>query len=403
MKIKRLQVAVLFLSFVLFACSGGESSVTPTQNIVSVGNLSVNISGLPDGLSADVTLTGTGVNQKITGSESITGLTTGTYTLTTATVLDANYNYSLDTPAFDISITENQTTEVSLDYLTNEVVSHGVITGFGSVYVNGTHYNTDATQLETDEGDDENINQLKLGMVVSVKGTLSANGVEGIAKSIRHTSKIKGIIDSIDLVTPSITVLSQTILIDEQTIFHDSELDALQATNLVSIDIVDTESGEFLATRIKLYDDDPDAVFKLSGNINELDEATTTFTIYDITVNYGSAEVNGDLVDGTLVSVKSLQQIVDSVFIAESIKVFSDDEHSDNYYTSYRNHAINGFVSDFVSVEEFSLGDFDITTNDETEYKGGIADDIVDGIQLNIHGRINSDGKIVAKKVRFGK
>ncbi|MCP3675231.1 MAG: hypothetical protein GY829_12270, partial [Gammaproteobacteria bacterium] len=47
--------------------------------------------------------------------------------------------------------------------------------------------------------------------------------------------------------------------------------------------------------------------------------------------------------------------------------------------------------------------DFDITTNDETEYKGGIADDIVDGIQLNIHGRINSDGKIVAKKVRFGK
>ena len=48
------------------------------------------------------------------------------------------------------------------------VVSRGIITGFGSVYVNGVRYHTEGTRftIDDDEGDESG---LKVGMIVTVR------------------------------------------------------------------------------------------------------------------------------------------------------------------------------------------------------------------------------------------
>ena len=65
--------------------------------------------------------------------------------------------------------------------------SVGTITAFGSVWVNGVEFETPATQV-TVEGAVSSTDALRLGMVVTVKGTINADKVSGIADLSRARS-----------------------------------------------------------------------------------------------------------------------------------------------------------------------------------------------------------------------
>ena len=61
------------------------------------------------------------------------------------------------------------------------VISRGHITSIGSIVVNGTEFNTDDTVIivggeEKGIGDDVVMDNLKIGMVVTVKGRLEEDG-----------------------------------------------------------------------------------------------------------------------------------------------------------------------------------------------------------------------------------
>ena len=79
----------------------------------------------------------------------------------------------------------------------------GIITGFGSVFVNGVEIETAGAQISIDdissvEGD------LKVGMKVQIEAT------DNIASSIIYKSEIKGPIESITTANNSFSVLGQT-------------------------------------------------------------------------------------------------------------------------------------------------------------------------------------------------
>ena len=64
-------------------------------------------------------------------------------------------------------------------------VSVGRITAFGSVWVNGVKFETPATQV-TVEGAASSTTALRLGMVVTVKGTINADKVSGLEIGRAH-------------------------------------------------------------------------------------------------------------------------------------------------------------------------------------------------------------------------
>ena len=85
--------------------------------------------------------------------------------------------------------------------------TNGVITGFGSVIVNGVKFETDATDVDTDDDDQGNEDDLEVGMVVTISGTVDEDGTTGDASEISYDEEIQGPIDSVDLADESFVIL----------------------------------------------------------------------------------------------------------------------------------------------------------------------------------------------------
>ena len=71
-----------------------------------------------------------------------------------------------------------------------------LITGFGSVYVNGIRFHTGGTQFSID--DESGVeSDLRVGMIVTVKGSKNDDGVNGHATHISYDNELKGPVASI--------------------------------------------------------------------------------------------------------------------------------------------------------------------------------------------------------------
>jgi hypothetical protein len=84
------------------------------------------------------------------------------------------------------------------------VVSKGTITGFGSVIVNGVHYDSNGADITIDDNPGLE-SDLAVGDVVVVKGTLSSSGTSGSADSIDFDDAVEGPVSAIDLAGGTIT------------------------------------------------------------------------------------------------------------------------------------------------------------------------------------------------------
>ena len=68
----------------------------------------------------------------------------------------------------------------------------GVITGFGSVFVNGVKFETSTTEISTDDNDAASESDLQVGMIVTLSGEISEDGATGTANSIHYEEQLKG-------------------------------------------------------------------------------------------------------------------------------------------------------------------------------------------------------------------
>ena len=110
---------------------------------------------------------------------------------------------------------------------TGSVTTSGVITGFGSVYVNGVEYETDGSSFSLDDGDDgiESEDELEVGMVVTLTGTLNADGVTGTATHIEYDDELEGIVSASNVSNGigTLVTMGQTVNVDADTEFENDE------------------------------------------------------------------------------------------------------------------------------------------------------------------------------------
>ena len=101
------------------------------------------------------------------------------------------------------------------------IVSQGTVTGFGSIFVNGVRYDTNAASFQID-GATGTEADLAVGDVVIVFGTLNAGETTGTAETVLFDDVVEGPVTAIDDVANTITVLEQLIRIDADTSFDDN-------------------------------------------------------------------------------------------------------------------------------------------------------------------------------------
>ena len=203
------------------------------------------------------------------------------------------------------------------EVLTQNATSSGVVSGFGSVYVNGLRYVTEISNIlsngvESDEA------ALKVGMKVVVNAHQSS-ATEGTAFEVKYLADAIGEIEAIDLAAPSISVLGQTYLITSATKFDEVIFNELRESMVVELSAFENANGSFTVTYLTIKDDFSE--HQLTGRVSKLKARDKTFFIGELLVNYGDADVDGSLYDGSTVSLKNDIGLIASEFNADEVSV----------------------------------------------------------------------------------
>ena len=183
--------------------------------------------------------------------------------------------------------------------------STGIITGFGSVYVDGVEYETNGTTVTID-GVPASEADLHVGMLVNVTG--SDDGVNGDAVSIEFNDELEGLVTANDL-TNGLVVMGYSITVDNSTNFDGfTDITTISVGSSVEVSGYPDGKGGIHATYIELEDTYADGdELEVKGVITSIIDANSFVIDTTLTVDHSSADVSeaGTLAVGLYVEVKS--------------------------------------------------------------------------------------------------
>ncbi|MGQ0667077.1 MAG: DUF5666 domain-containing protein, partial [Nitrospiraceae bacterium] len=280
-------------------------------------------------------------------------------------------------------------------------VSSGTITGFGSVKLSGKEYQTQNTSFMVD-GQPGMQNDLKVGMVVTVNGSLSSSGIR-TATTITQDDVVEGAIQAIPATNDRIVVLGQTVLIDNGTVFDNSispqNIGGLAVGDLVEVNGFVKGKGLIIATLIEKKT--LPVTCEVSGIIENHDSGAEIFTIGGLTVAYSSAVFNdmpnpaGNAWNDVLVEVKgspcgqAAQPLLATKLEPVRINVMNAGEVE-----------VEGAITLFNSPASFTVNGVPVVTNANTIFEGGVAGDLALGVEVEVEGSL-ANGILTAKEVSF--
>lgn len=300
---------------------------------------------------------------------------------------------------------------------TGAAVAVGPVTGFGSVIVNGIHYETSNA---TFSDDDRVITEaeLEVGDMVVLKGTIEDDNTNAVAETVELAETVEGPVTEVDTAAGTFVVLGQLVQVTLETIADDNcdgatgTLDDLLGFAVVEVSgpYAQNAAGDVVvaATRYECQlAADPDG-FEINGPVSNLDTTARTFTINELLVDYGSVPAvvddnfpGGAISDGDPVEVKGLAFDGGATPpVLEATKV----EYKGNELAGVEGDhlEIEGFITDFVSAEQFNVIGIPVTTIDGTTvFEGGTAADLGDNLKVEVEGEYDADSVLVATKVEI--
>ena len=286
---------------------------------------------------------------------------------------------------------------------TSGLVSSGVITGFGSIFVNGVEFETDSATFNVD-GVSGTQEDLAIGMKVDIEGTINADGVTGMATHVDFDEELQGpvlgpIIDNIQ--TKSFTVLGTTVIIDINDTRFDDDNDAFSFDTIEDNDNVEIsgfydETGALHATRIELEDEDFDdnSIVEVEGVIEGL--SGTFFIIGTLEVEAKDAvldDLPNGLVDGIKVEVKGTFDVTTNTLTATKVEG-EDDELED----SENEIEIEGIITRYVDDSDFDVDGHPVDASADTVEREPSSLILEEGIHIEVEG-IVSNGILIASEV----
>lgn len=155
--------------------------------------------------------------------------------------------------------------------------SQGPISGFGSIIVNGVHFDESAASVTDDDGQALARDTLALGMVVQVSGGAIANAADGTpratATSVRAVRALVGPASAVDATAGQLRVLGQSVRVTADTVLAASLGGGLAGVTTGQVLAVwgfyDDSQAAYLATRIA-----PAAAatgYRISGPVGAID------------------------------------------------------------------------------------------------------------------------------------
>ena len=272
----------------------------------------------------------------------------------------------------------------------------GTITGFGSVIVNGVHFDDGHASVTDADGTPRSRDDLRLGMTTEIRGSAIGTDATGTvvstASSIAFGSGLLGPIASIDLTAGQLVVLGQTVDINTSTVFDDTSvsggLPSLAIGDVVEVyALFDAATGHYTATRIERRTGVV-ATFVLRGVVSQFDATGKAFNIGSERISYAAfgGALPATLANGSMVRVHLRVAQIAGVW---QVSALSDGVQRPMDQDDVR---LEGLVSAFVSAAQFSVNG--VAVDASALNPAGVAL----GVRVEVEGTARA-GVLVASKV----
>ncbi|MES2247865.1 MAG: DUF5666 domain-containing protein [Pseudomonadota bacterium] len=276
--------------------------------------------------------------------------------------------------------------------VTADAAGIGAADGLGSIILNGLRYNTDTATFTI-----EDATELQIGMSARVAGKVDPDFTRGIATQVVSGAELRGAVSRIDVKAGSFVVMGIGVTIDAATVWADaSGLASVTDGSVVQVWGLPGAPGTLRATRVLTA---PTLTAPLvTGAIQNLNVLNQTFTLGQLTVNYGGASFVGidapSLANGVIVRARSTAAPTGNGLTATQVE---------GWYAIPVNNGIAlqlaGDITDFVSRGAFKvLGTPVDATNGQIT--GGPVGSLGNGVKVEVDGFM-SGGVLVVKKLRI--
>jgi hypothetical protein len=289
--------------------------------------------------------------------------------------------------------------------ITGTGITAGRVTNFGSIFINGIKFDVDNAMFFRDGENSTGQSEYLVGEYIVIEGNVNADGLSGKATKVTFIDSLEGEVTQTSSDGITIEVLGQVIKFDPLIVFHGFNIFTdLQVGNVVEVSGIKDSSGVVNATSIQLKQTifvNGSSENEIKGFITQVDSINQTLQIGNLTVDFSSAELkdfNGSTPQiGQFVEAKSNQALIGALFTAFKIEL-EDENITLGNNTEVE---IEGLVNDFTSITQFEINGIPVITTSETVYKDGLATEVALNVLLEIKGKINTSGVLVAEEIEF--
>lgn len=288
----------------------------------------------------------------------------------------------------------------------------GTVTGFGSVFVNGVEFETSGTVFDIDDSGSGSQDDLAVGMVVSVNGTVNADGVTGNATSISFDDQLQGPVSSLsapdlDGENRTFTVLGTTVRINAiDTVFDVTgvlsgtafDFDLITNSNSVEVSGFFNTAGELVATRVELKASvfSISDIVELKGSITGL--VNTSFTVNGVNINAATAAIDdlpGGLTEGAPVEVKgNCSDLSCNTINATRVEGQNGFDDADKI-------SVEGLVTNFVDSSNFKINGISVNASSAALSPATLI--LRDGLRVEVEGPISNNAiQAISVELRGG-
>lgn len=254
------------------------------------------------------------------------------------------------------------------------ITATGQITGFGSIFVNGVEYFIKDGATIKVNGVDTSENDLKLGMIVTLSGTLNSDGVTGTVDSVVYESELEGPVSAIDPggadpdgKIKTLVILGKTVIVDAISTSFGDDTDgannygfaAIKVNDVVEVSGYVTDSnGTLQATRIEKEDEytpGVDTTVTVKGTVTAFGASNNSFILDGVlTVNFDPATTNMQtLVNG--INTGSAVAVEGTFTDATTIFATSIEPDDAGLPDDVEQAEIEGLITDYVSPGNFKV------------------------------------------------
>jgi len=274
----------------------------------------------------------------------------------------------------------------------------GPITGFGSIIVNGTRYDTNSALVTVNDKPGQ-VADLEVGHVVTAQVTYSSDGAAPVANTINFENIVTGPISGISIAENQFIVLGQLIHVDSATSFamgiNPPAITSLAIAQAVKISGFIKSDGSIQATRIDRAD--AGQTMEVIGDVNNIDTTKQLFSIGALVVDYTGLTLIDPLANGDRIKVTGSQMGTAGELLADDIS-----PRQQTLNTEEGDEAeVEGLIAGFFSPTQFMVNEISVSTNSTTEFDGGNISDLSDDIRVEIEGKFDLNGILVATQVQF--